>query len=146
MLSSLALIYEVQDRVDNGGFMSHKEASAMASRMDVLLVLSSDNYEYALPAKLFDCLGAGKPVFAVAPEGALLEFVRQYDIGIAVDPARGESMDTAFQRLWDQYGHFRERLREVATAFTRLAMTRKLAVLLEGVVSEANHVSRRKRA
>jgi len=137
MLSRLALIYEVQDRVDNGGFMSHKEASAMASRMDVLLVLSSDNYEYALPAKLFDCLGAGKPVFAVAPEGALLEFVRQYDVGIAVDPARGESMDTAFQRLWHHYGHFREHVREVAPAFTRLAMTRKLATVLEEVVRKA---------
>ena len=140
MLSELALSYEVQDRVDNGGVLSHQEALAMASRMDVLLVLGSDKYEYALPAKLFDCLGAGRPVFAVGPEGALSEFVRQYDVGIAVDPARGESIDTAFQRLWDQYGHFRERLREVATAFTRLAMTRKLAALLEGVVSEANHV------
>jgi glycosyltransferase involved in cell wall biosynthesis len=140
MLSKLALMYAVQDRVDNGGFVSHQEALAMASRMDVLLVLSSNKFEYMLPAKLFDCLGAGKPVFAIAPEGALLEFVRQYDVGIAVDPARGESMDTAFQRLWDQYGHFRERVRDVATAFTRWAMTRKLAALLEGVVSEANHV------
>jgi len=141
MLSKLARTYEVQDLVDNGGFVSHQEALAMASRMDVLLVLSSDKFEYMLPAKLFDCLGAEKPVFAVAPEGALLEFVRQYDVGIAVDPARGESMDTAFQRLWDHYGHFRERVRDLATAFTRLAMTRKLATVLEEVVREAKPCS-----
>ncbi len=141
MLSKLALIYEVQDRVDNGGFVSHQEALAMASRMDVLLVLSSDKFEYMLPAKLFDCLGAEKPVFAVAPEGALLEFVREHRLGVAVDPGRGESMEAAFERFCRGFVQFRQHVREAAPAFTRLAMTRKLATVLEEVVREAQRCS-----
>src|SRR5262249_55889618 len=141
MLGKLALTYAVQDRVDNGGFVSHREALAIASRMDVLLVLSSDKFQYMLPGKLFDCLGAGRPVFAVTPEGALSEFVREHRLGVAVDPGRGESMEAAFERFCQGYGQFRQQVREVAPSFTRLAMTRKLAAVLEEVVREAKPCS-----
>src|SRR5262249_30057930 len=117
--------------------VSHREALAIASRMDVLLVLSSDKFQYMLPGKLFDCLGVGRPVFAVAPDGALSEFVREHRLGVAVDPGRGESMEAAFERFCRGYVYFRQQVREVAPAFTRLAMTRKLATVLDEVVQEA---------
>jgi len=136
-LADLAARCGVQDRVDNGGVVPYHQVGAMAAKMDALLVLGSDKYEYALPGKLFDCLGACRPVFAVAPEGALLEFVREHGLGVAVDPSRGDSMDAAFERLCRQYVHFRQRVQEVAPEFTRLALTRKLAAMLEEVLPEA---------
>jgi len=139
-LADLAARCGVQDRVDNGGLVSHQQAGALASKMDALLVLSSDKFDYMLPGKLFDCLGAGRPVLAVAPEGALCEFVREHNLGVAVDPGREDSMDAAFERFCLQYVHFCRHVGEVAPAFTRLAMTRKLAAVMEEVVRDATGV------
>jgi glycosyltransferase involved in cell wall biosynthesis len=66
---------------------------------------------YGLSAKAFDYAMSGKPVLALAQNGATADFVRKSKIGIVVDPERvdliKESLLGWFERL--RMGDFEHR-------------------------------------
>ena len=84
--------------------VSYDAALAEVSGAGVLLLLqaSSDTVNL-VPAKLFEYLGAGRPVLAMVPDGATAEVMRDVGGGWVVDPADSSRLqDTvvAAYRAW----------------------------------------------
>jgi glycosyltransferase involved in cell wall biosynthesis len=73
------------------GFMSRSESLAYQQSADVLLlvigIVPEDFLQtYGLSGKVFDYAISGKPVLALAQDGATAEFVRKTNIGVVVRP------------------------------------------------------------
>lgn len=81
----------VEDMVAVLGPVPHAESLAKQAAADVLLVLmyNAPGEEGVLTGKLFEYMGAGRPILAVgAPEGALSDLLRERRLGfISSDPA-----------------------------------------------------------
>src|SRR5262249_19220316 len=56
----------VQERVRCGAQVGYQEALARMQSADVLLLLEPSNRDVGVPAKLFEYVGAGRPILAVA--------------------------------------------------------------------------------
>ncbi|HXF48132.1 MAG TPA: hypothetical protein VNL73_01740 [Verrucomicrobiae bacterium] len=67
------------------GYLAHRLLLERLAAADVLLLFLSPEEKYRLttPAKLFEYVGLGRPVLAVATEkGAVAEFLAQYPVGV----------------------------------------------------------------
>ena len=78
--------YELEDVVHTTGFVSRPESLRYQLTADLLLLLvgvvpAEKSQCYGLSAKVFDYALAGKPVLAIAEEGATADFVRASGIG-----------------------------------------------------------------
>jgi glycosyltransferase involved in cell wall biosynthesis len=134
LITQLANETGMAAELDNGGLVGHREALGLMAAMDVLLMIGSDQHRHALPGKLFEYIGARKPILAVTPPGVLADFINRHDVGVAVDPASGGSVRDALRLLTARYEHFQSRLNEVAPRYTRRVMTGELVHLLESVL------------
>jgi glycosyltransferase involved in cell wall biosynthesis len=131
----------VEHVCDIGSPVPYRQALEMMSRLDVMLLIGSEVHGYALPGKLFEYVGARKPILAVTPDGAVARFVREQAVGIAVDPSRGGDLVGALRELDRHYEKWVANVDAAAGQFSRQAMTRELAVLLDETVAE--HLNRR---
>jgi glycosyltransferase involved in cell wall biosynthesis len=130
-IHELAIRAKALDMVDNGGSVPYRRALEMMTEMDVLLLTGSRQHGYALPGKLFEYMGAGRPILAMTPPGALSDFVRRYQVGVAVDPADGAGAVAVLRDLPADLPLYRSKLRQVSGQFTREACTRQLAQILD---------------
>ena len=86
-LRSIASDYGVEDLVHVSGELAHRHALELmrGSDIQVLVGFSGKGSELQVPAKLFDYLGVGRPVLALAPErGAIGEVMRQSGVNGAL--------------------------------------------------------------
>jgi glycosyltransferase involved in cell wall biosynthesis len=90
----------VSDQVHYSGILSHKDAVALESRGSIGMVtlLPIPNTLKTLPIKLFECMGLGLPV--IYSDFPLLQrYVREYGVGVAVDPEKPEQIADALEYL-----------------------------------------------
>jgi hypothetical protein len=52
-----------------------------------------------VPGKLFDAVGAGRPLVSLTPEGAVARLVRRLELGVALDPSQPERVIEALEPL-----------------------------------------------
>jgi glycosyltransferase involved in cell wall biosynthesis len=122
---------EFQPFIDNW-----RQAEELLWSADLLLVFSGSPLE--VPAKFYDYLKTGKPIFAVAEPGALTELLDSTGSGIWADPADpagiaagllralelpGVTPEEAEQR-WSSQFHFRSLTAQLADWIRRLAAQR----------------------
>jgi glycosyltransferase involved in cell wall biosynthesis len=118
------------------GFVPHAEAlSEMASASVLLLLLSDDRL--TLTAKLFEYLGARKPILAVIPSGGLADLLAARRLGSAFRPEDHEGIISELERLYDR--HVQNDLGSSVDPldlahFERRHLTGALAKLLDEVV------------
>ncbi len=124
------------DLADIGGPVAHRESLALMSRMDILLLVGSDAHRPQLPGKIFEYLGAGKPILGVAPEGAIVTFIRKHQVGLAVNSASGGNLEQAIRTLIQDYSFYTDQIRKVAAQFTRRSLTRRLVDVLTRACAE----------
>jgi hypothetical protein len=55
-----------------------------------------------IPGKVFDAVGAGRPLLALAPRGALARLVREHALGEVVAPEGSEEIVSALSRLHER--------------------------------------------
>lgn len=130
--------------VDMEGTVPYKESLTIMHKMDVLLLVGSAEHKYALPGKLFEYIGARKPILAITPEGALSVFIRTYGVGISVDPADDQDILAAMKTLNNNYEFYASRLNQVSEKFSRKAITERLAELLDEVTKAGSGRSRQR--
>lgn len=85
-VESLAAACGVQEQVIVGPEIAYAESLRVQSSADVLLLVMWDTpgEEGVLPGKLFEYLGARRPVLAVgAPQGAAASLIAERDLGLA---------------------------------------------------------------
>lgn len=107
---------------------------AMA-RSHLLLVLAHD-WVLQIPAKTYQYLWVGRPILALAPEGATADLIRRSGAGVVVDPydvdgiaAQLERYVARFRKGWS----FKVGDPEVVARFDRRRLTEALACLLKGL-------------
>ncbi|MDM8006728.1 MAG: glycosyltransferase [Phycisphaerae bacterium] len=127
----------IEQTCDIGPPVPYREALRLMSNLDVMLVVGAEAHGHALTGKVFEYIGARKPILAVTPEGALSRFVRENRIGAAVEPATGGQVADAIRDLVSRYPEFAVHLDAVAVRFTRQEIARQTARLLDEAVDEA---------
>jgi glycosyltransferase involved in cell wall biosynthesis len=78
-----------------------REVPSWLARADVCLLPYQDNplFAGALPNKVFDYLGAARPIIAAAPEGELTRLVAAAGCGVAVPPEDGAALAAAIREM-----------------------------------------------
>ena len=124
------------DVVHFAGHVDHKVAVAMMKGAAGLLLLTRGD-ECELPGKLFEYLGAGRPIFALAPRhGEAARVIKEAQAGVIADPNDADDVINGLQRFLlaaRVHGSIpREQSR--LEVFTRRRATEKLASVLEVAV------------
>jgi glycosyltransferase involved in cell wall biosynthesis len=78
---AIAAKYGIETMVEILDFASHSAAIRMMQKSHLLLVLAPDHHRHIVPAKVYDYLGSGTPVLALAEEGATRDIVAETDCG-----------------------------------------------------------------
>ncbi len=79
----------LQDRVKTTGQLLYAQAIERMLRADILLLLQTPEYKVGVPAKLFEYLGAGKPILALAePDGDIAWVLRESKVLHRIAPPR----------------------------------------------------------
>jgi len=88
----------------------HSDALACQVSSDVNLVFVTESAknggDLIVPGKIFDYIGAGKPIYAIGPAGGeLLSFMKKYDLGFTApleSPELCAGMLSKIFRLWEK--------------------------------------------
>ncbi len=119
------------DVVRFGGQSAHAETLAMEAGADALLVIQSGAPEFRelVPGKLYEYMGAERPVIAIVPEGQAADLVRRLGMGWVAAPDAPERIADALDAAWA--GSFKPR-HTVADRepFTRRTLAGQLARVL----------------
>lgn len=92
----------VADAVVPHEFVPHSELVSVLKGSDVLLYIGGEDprNEQNLPTKLYDYIGARRPILAlVDPSFRAADVIREYDLGIVVNPDDDEAVATALGEL-----------------------------------------------
>ena len=76
--------FELVDIVNFHGFVTNKKSIELQKRFDYFLATSEkviDNPHYCLPSKIFDYVGANKPILGFVTEGIQKEFIKNTNLG-----------------------------------------------------------------
>ncbi len=129
--------YDITQVVDFTRYVTYSQALVYQLKADALLLLMNHarNADGVIPTKVFEYLGAGRPILAVVPPGDAARIVRQTGRGLTVAPDDIGGIKRAILKL---YSLFREsKLWETfqdnhhADLYTRRNLTEKLARLIE---------------
>jgi glycosyltransferase involved in cell wall biosynthesis len=84
----LKRLYGSPCRVVTHPYLHHSEATELTRSADGLAVLLSavPGADRVVPAKVFECMAAQKPVLAVAPRGEVWDLLRDYPAGHLFEP------------------------------------------------------------
>ena len=97
----------------------------------------SMNNPLTLPNKIFDYLGAARPIIASAPEGEVTAVVRAADCGLCTPPEDGAALAQAIRELAedpDRRRRMGDRGREHALAhYDRRALAQRFVATVESV-------------
>jgi glycosyltransferase involved in cell wall biosynthesis len=75
-------------------YVSQKHVGKFLLNSDLLLLVlpAEKKWENCIPQKTFQYLGAGKPIFAIVPEGCAADLVRNSNAGVVVNPQDSEKI------------------------------------------------------
>ena len=84
--------------------INYIDSLELISSTDILLLIDAPfKKSVFFPSKLVDYIGAGRPIFAVTPEGTAANKIRQYG-GIVVDPADVNKIKNALRDTLTLFG------------------------------------------
>lgn len=120
------------------GLVPHEKARDIMAASDVALVLlmRSDLFLTVLPSKMFEAMGAGKPI-VLGVAGEARETLERAGAGIAITPESAEELAAAIRALADDEG-LRRRLGAAGRKFAlaecdRRMLARRMLEVLQGV-------------
>jgi len=75
-MKEIITLYGLGDMVNILGFISYEEASKLTNKSDInLLITHIRGSEYAIPGKLFEYMGARRPVLALTEDKPVIELI-----------------------------------------------------------------------
>ncbi len=124
--------------VDN---VPHARCVLDETRAHLLLLIKHDDERYRglVPGKLFEYIGARRPILAIAPEGEAARIVRNYRRGEVVSPGDHEGIAGAIGNFYQLYldgGINRAYSLEELPALSRRAGAEKLEAVLTEILEE----------
>jgi len=121
--------------------VGHAEALQYQKNADLLLLIMSEDYrgygKDVLPGKVFEYIGSGRPVFALASEGELSDLIRDNKFGYVADPANQDEVE---QILLNAYHNWKQGINMVSgenrEQYTRKAQCQTLSNIIKEVAAE----------
>ncbi len=116
-------------------YLDHDRSVELLAGADGLCILLSDvpGAGRVVPAKLFECMAAKRPIWAIAPEGELWDLLREHPAVHLYEPKDTDGLAEALRReIEGSHGHDGEGLvRWDASDFSRCNQSRQLAGILD---------------
>jgi len=122
-------------------YLRHKESLEYLLASDVLLLVIDDTpaNHGILTGKLFEYIGSGKPVFALAPEGDAARLIRKGDFGWIAPPANTADIEQALRKMFADFSSGTMQYNQQAALrkqFERRSQTAELARLFDKTLVE----------
>ncbi len=111
------------------GYVDHGRCVEMLLESDVLwFMLNNDRQS---PGKLYEYLGARKPILACVPEGFIRQTIREADGAVIVHPTDIDGLVRAIRQLYDQYRtkSLPSPKEDVVERYNRIGLTRELSTM-----------------
>ena len=126
----------VRDSVEIVPYAPHSESIRELLRADCLLLVVDESKESSeiVPGKVFEYLGARRPILALAQEGAIAEIVRETRSGVVVPNQDVEAIKGAFVENYENFVYHKKKAdfdAEKIRQYDRREITRRLAGLLD---------------
>ncbi len=126
------------DLLQTPGYVSHRESVQYMLQADVLLLVMHTGPGYAdvFPAKVFEYLGARKPVLGLVPEGGVAQLLRSSGIDTLALPDDVPAIKTTLlecYRRWKR-GELHGPTVSLPPEYTRRGAAARLAGLLDGLM------------
>ncbi|MDP6053355.1 MAG: glycosyltransferase [Candidatus Latescibacteria bacterium] len=134
--------YKIQHLVTHFGYLTHEKAvtQILAANALVLFITSESHQVKGVPTgKIYEYLASGKPILAIAPDGAASDLIKRYDRGQTIPPDDVHQIAMALGTWIRQYGA--GDLPEYPVEdepirpFSRFQLTDQLAQILNHVVT-----------
>ncbi len=126
--------------VSFSGFLSYRDTLSRMISSDLLLFIE-DQVEIAhrfLSAKIFDYIGAGRPILALCNKGAISEVVQEVQCGKVVSPEDIKAISNAVYEFYSKYKAGEDQNRKIndyiVKKFDRRRLTRQLKEVLEEAI------------
>ena len=121
---------KLQEFVFDHGYVDHKDAVSKLLSSDVLwmMVGKRKNIDAILPGKVYEYIGAKKPIIACVPDGAAKLAVQDYPAAYICEPQDVNDIKKTILKVYDDYkaGNFASVDDEFLTNFRRDFLTEKL--------------------
>ena len=118
-------------------YVPHHESLAYLLAGDISLLIIDDAPENKgiLTGKLFEYIGAGHPIFALAPEGEAADLIRTHQLGVVAPPKDTTMIAAELLALLETLHHPQSKSvpRPVIEKFERRELTRQLAAIFDRV-------------
>lgn len=123
------------------GYKSHQETLKLMTNADVLLLIMSSQEvsdaktgPLAIPGKIFEYLGAKRPILAIAPSGTAADIISSTKTGVVVPP---QNTSVIAQTIFKLFQDWKNGTLEVAESdiskYERKVLTQKLAKVFRQV-------------
>ncbi len=128
----------VRSSIEVEGYMPHRESIVQLLLSDALLLVvdECDESEEVVPGKVYEYIGSGKPLIAVAPEkSAIADLLKETAAGYVAHQSNIAGIARAIKALYDDHAADRRTLQPIVEhveRYERKNMTARLAALLSG--------------
>ena len=127
----------IQDLVAFTGYLPHREAVSHLKEADVLwmTVGSGPGQDTISTSKLFEYLGALKPILGLVPDGAARDLITELEAGYMAMPEDVDEIAATLKTIYKDYqnGSLRRCTQEKASQFDRKVLAEQLATVLVSV-------------
>jgi len=118
----------------------HSQALSAMTAADVLLLLVPPGASYIHSGKLFEYLGAGRPILALAPlDSEAAKVVQSARVGVIAPPDDESAISAALLQMYQEWREQRLHIDpdpEVVNSFERRRLTEKLVNVFDTVLSQ----------
>ena len=135
-IARTAARYGLADRVEQTGYLPHRQALRKASQAAVLLISLERRSGGILPGRVFDCLALPAPILAAVPtDGEAARLISSHNGGICVDPDDIERLGGEMIKLYRLHQNSTVWEKRGLSSFTRLDAARQFAAVFDELIS-----------
>lgn len=126
----------VRGAIEVVSYLPHSESVRELLRASALLLIVDETKDSAeiVPGKVFEYLGARRPIIALAPRGAVAELLEETRAGFVAPNHDIEAIKRAFLECYEKFGYRGETFEpndDAVKRYERREITNQLAVLLD---------------
>ncbi len=128
----------IHGSIEVTSYLPHSQSVEALLRSDALLLIvdEADGSDEIVPGKVFEYIGARRPIIALAPEGAIAGLMRETRSGLVAPNQDIPAIKAAFIECYANFLYHKpkfEQDREAVKRYDRREITRQLAALLHAL-------------
>lgn len=139
-LNAFITAHNLEPLVSSHPFVTHHQAVRLMQQSQVQLLILGEGVDVdrIYPAKLFEYVGARRPILAVVPPGVTETLVKDLKAGIVADPDDAQSVADAVLEFYARFqqGQLRDWAPQGIAAYERRHLTQQLASILDALAAE----------